>query len=148
MSEVAKDGIKSLCLPWLESVASDMLSSEDEGVRYGGGEETGECRWYYLCSVLNEPFDDLFVAERVVFDIYLSYKPDDGCLYGGVGEVRESCNSLSHESSDGSVVALFDEWLNGLEIMVVELSCSAFYSFAGCGRIIELGKGVSEEDGL
>ena len=144
MRIVEQKAVDELCLPGFQTVLADMLLAVDEGVRDRGGEEARDRRRHNFHAVLHEPADDTVVRERVVLDVYLADHADYRHLFGGVRYVRERTRGIPHELADSPVVALCQEWLRGVEVVVVELARHAGNTFARSGGIIEFGKRVRE----
>ncbi len=136
--------VDELCLPGFQTVLADMLLAVDERVRNRGGEEARDRRRYNFHAVLHEPADDAVVRERVVLDVYLADHTDHRHLFGRVCDVRERARGIPHELADSPVVALRQERLRGVEVVVVEFARHAGNTFTRSGRIIEFGKRVGE----
>ena len=130
MRHMLQQRINKTCLPRAESVRADVLRAVDEGVRDGGREETGDGRWYHFDALANKPTDDILVAERVVFDVYLADESNNGHLFGGVTDVGKSLCRLTHEMMHGAIVTLLQKRLNGLQVVIVERSRFADFSLS------------------
>ena len=144
MRIVEQKAVDEFCLPGAQTILADMLLAVDERVRDRGGEEARDRRWHNFYAVLHEPADDAVVRERVVLDVYLADHADYRHLFGGVRHVRERARGIPHELANSPVVALCQERLSGVEVVVVELARHAGNTFARSSRIIEFGKRVRE----
>lgn len=114
----------------------------DVAVGKGGDEEVvdgGDCR---LDAMAVEPADHVLVAERIVFDVDLSYDSDDTGMQFCADGCGEFPGGLSCEILQPAAVPPEYEGLAQFRVFVAQTCGSAFLLFACDSGVVELGEAV------